>query len=50
MVGDNLEADVLGAQQVGIHAIWMDADRAGLPDGTTIRPDRIIGSLSELLS
>ncbi|MCY3880996.1 MAG: HAD family hydrolase [Chloroflexi bacterium] len=50
MVGDNIEADVLGAQQVGIHAIWMDADRAGLPDGTTIRPDRIIGSLSELLS
>ncbi|MYA53429.1 MAG: HAD family hydrolase [Dehalococcoidia bacterium] len=50
MVGDNLEADILGAQQVGIHAIWMDADRAGLPDGTGVRPDRIIGSLSELLS
>ena len=49
MVGDNLEADILGAQQVGIHAIWMDAGRAGLPDGTAVRPDRIIHSLSQLL-
>ncbi len=24
MVGDNLEADILGAQQVGVHAIWVD--------------------------
>ncbi|MYH68072.1 MAG: HAD family hydrolase [Dehalococcoidia bacterium] len=49
MVGDNLEADILGAQQVGVHAIWMDADRAGLPDEATVRPDRIIHALSELL-
>ena len=50
MIGDNLEADILGAQQVGVHAIWMDADGAGLPDGTSVRPDRIVRSLSELLS
>ena len=50
MVGDNLEADILGAQQVGIHAVWMDAGEAGLPEGSTIRPDRIVHSLSELLS
>lgn len=49
MVGDNLEADILGAQQVGVHAIWMDADRAGLPDEATARPDRTIHALSELL-
>lgn len=50
MVGDNLEADILGAQQVGVHAVWMDADRAGLPEGATVRPDRIIHALSELLN
>ena len=50
MVGDNLYADIRGAQQVGIYAVWVDTQRSGLPDGTTVRPDRIIRSLSDLLA
>jgi putative hydrolase of the HAD superfamily len=48
MVGDNLEQDVEGARRVGIHAVWIDRPRAGLPTGSTARPDRIISSLTEL--
>ena len=50
MVGDNLEADIRGAQQVGVHAIWVDPAGDGLLEGTPVRPDRIICSLSELLA
>ena len=50
MVGDNLEADILGAQQVGVHAIWVDPDGAGVPEGSPVRPDRIIRSLADLLA
>jgi putative hydrolase of the HAD superfamily len=49
MVGDNLEWEVAAPQRLGIFAIWHDALGRGLPPGTTIRPDRIIRSLSELL-
>ena len=48
MVGDNLDFDIHGAQQVGIHAIWVDTHGNGLPDGTTVRPDSVIRSLSDL--
>ncbi|MCJ7543875.1 MAG: HAD family hydrolase [Phycisphaerae bacterium] len=48
-VGDNLEWDVAGPQRVGIYSIWCDAARAGLPPGCTIRPDRIIRAIGELL-
>jgi putative hydrolase of the HAD superfamily len=50
MVGDNLDFDIRGAQQAGIYAVWVDSQGTGLPDGTTVRPDRIIVSLSDLLS
>lgn len=50
MVGDNLEADILGAQQVGVHAIWVDPDGAGVPEGSPVRPDRVIATLSDLLA
>ena len=50
MVGDNLEWDVHGAQRVGIYAVWMDAHGNGLPDGSTVHPDRTIRSLSELIA
>ena len=50
MVGDNLEFDIRGAQQVGIYAVWVDTQGTGLPDGTTVRPDMTIRSLSHLLS
>ena len=49
MIGDNLDFDIAGAQQVGIYAVWMDAHGKGLPDGTTVRLDRTIGSLTELV-
>jgi putative hydrolase of the HAD superfamily len=49
MIGDNLEWEVVTPQRLGIYAIWMDAHGDGLPEGSTIRPDRIIRSLSELL-
>lgn len=48
MVGDNLEADILGAQEAGIHAVWVDSAGDGLPEDTPVRPDRIIGALSDL--
>ena len=50
MIGDNLDFDIHGAQQVGIYAIWMDAHDNGLPDETTVRPDRIIRSLRDLFT
>ena len=49
MVGDNLEFDIRGAQQVGIYAVWVDTQGRGLPDGIAVRPDKVIGSLSELI-
>jgi putative hydrolase of the HAD superfamily len=49
MIGDNLEWEVVTPQRLGIYAIWMDAHGDGLPEGSAIKPDRIIRSLSELL-
>ncbi len=49
MVGDNLEWEVVAPQRLGIYAIWYDGYGAGLPAGCTIRPDRIIRALPELL-
>jgi len=48
-VGDNLEWDVAAPQRLGLHAVWLDAARAGLPAGTSVQPQRIIHSLAELL-
>ena len=49
MVGDNLEWEVVAPQRLGIHSIWHDVVGDGLPEGSTILPDRIIRSLAELL-
>jgi putative hydrolase of the HAD superfamily len=49
MVGDNLEWEVEAPQRLGIYAIWIDVHGDGLPAGSTIKPDRIIRSLSELV-
>ena len=49
MIGDNLEWEVAAPQRLGIHAIWYDGRDVGLPEGTTIRPDRVVRKLSELL-
>jgi putative hydrolase of the HAD superfamily len=49
MIGDNLEWEVVVPQKLGIYAIWMDVHGDGLPPGSTVKPDRIIRSLGELL-
>jgi putative hydrolase of the HAD superfamily len=49
MVGDDLERDVAGPQAVGMRGVWVDRVGTGLPPGSTIRPDRVISSLAELL-
>jgi putative hydrolase of the HAD superfamily len=48
MIGDNLVADVGGAQRLGIHGVWVDHAGWGIPDEVAIVPDRIIRSLAEL--
>ena len=50
MVGDDLERDVAGAQRLGIYGIWVDWRSTGLPASTHVQPDKIIKSLTELLS
>ena len=50
MVGDDLIADIDGAQRVGIFSIWCDYDKNGLPGNSKIKPDSIINSISEILS
>ena len=49
MVGDNLEWEVTAPQRLGIYAVWFDGEGKGLPQGSGIRPDRIVRTLSELL-
>jgi putative hydrolase of the HAD superfamily len=49
MVGDNLEWEIVAPQRLGIHAIWHDVVGEGLPEGSGVRPDRVIRSLPELL-
>jgi putative hydrolase of the HAD superfamily len=49
MAGDHLEFDVGGAQRLGMRAAWMDRTDTGLPAGCSVRPDRIIRTLKELM-
>ena len=49
MVGDNLEWEVEVPQRLGIYAAWIDVHGDGLPEGSAVKPDRIIRSLTELL-
>ena len=48
MVGDNLYADIGGAQGVGIYGIWVDWRGNGLPENTPVVPNRTIQSIIEL--
>ena len=51
MVGDMLGADVLGAKNAGIYAVWVTrrADKAANRDHLdTIQPDAVIASIAEL--
>jgi putative hydrolase of the HAD superfamily len=49
MVGDNLQNDVAAPQQLGIHGVWLDVLGTGVPAEISVRPDRIIRSLAELV-
>lgn len=49
MVGDNLLADIEGAQRAGIFAIWIDAHGNGPDTGSGVTPDRVVRSLDELV-
>nr|WP_315729511.1 MULTISPECIES: HAD family hydrolase [unclassified Bradyrhizobium] len=49
MVGDNLEWEITAPQKLGIYAIWIDVHGDGLPEGSDVKPDRIIRSLTELV-
>jgi putative hydrolase of the HAD superfamily len=49
MIGDNLEADIGGAQALGIAGVWHDAEGRGLPSKPHTVPRRVIRHLPELL-
>jgi putative hydrolase of the HAD superfamily len=48
-VGDRLEWDIEVPQRLGIYSIWNDFRKKGLPDSSSVVPDRIIHSISELI-
>ncbi len=49
MVGDNLHADIAGAQALGIYAVWVDWKGGGLPENCPTAPDSAVQTISELL-
>ncbi|MCP5055881.1 MAG: HAD family hydrolase [bacterium] len=49
MVGDNLTADIQGAQSAGLHACWVDAPGKGSAQMSRIRPTATIQALAELM-
>jgi putative hydrolase of the HAD superfamily len=48
MIGNDLHADIAGAQRAGIRAVWVDHARAGLPPDAPVAPYRIVGGVAEL--
>ena len=49
MVGDTLEADILGANQMGIYSVWISRRAKKPPEGElSIQPQAVISSLDEL--
>lgn len=49
IVGDNLEWEVVVPQRLGLFAVWCDGFGLGLPEGSAVKPDRIVRSLLELV-
>lgn len=47
-IGDNLYADIAGAQSVGVHATWIHRERLKMTDSPIATPDRTIAHLHEL--
>lgn len=50
MLGDRLEFDIIGAQNVGIKGIWCDYQKKGLPSDSKVVPDAIIHDIAELIN
>jgi putative hydrolase of the HAD superfamily len=50
MLGDRLEFDIIGAQNMGMTGIWCDYQRKGLPLDSAIIPDATINDISELIN
>jgi HAD superfamily hydrolase (TIGR01662 family) len=51
MVGDNLDADIRGAQEVGIYGVWINRRAsADMENQEQVKPDVSLSSLSELPS
>jgi putative hydrolase of the HAD superfamily len=48
MVGDDLERDIAGAQDLGIYSIWIDWRGSGIPLSSVVQPDRIVSSITQL--
>jgi putative hydrolase of the HAD superfamily len=49
MIGDNLTADIAGAQAVGIRGIWHDAHGQAWQQRRDVVPDKVITRISQLL-
>lgn len=49
MVGDNFEADVLGAQRAGLHAAWVDKRGVGRPPRPGLRAHWTLRHIRELV-
>lgn len=49
MVGDNLRWDIEAPQSIGMHGVWYDWRRKGLPPKPAALPEAIIEHLPELL-
>jgi putative hydrolase of the HAD superfamily len=47
MIGDDLEADIAGAQAAGLEAVWVD--HPGRGPGAGPRPDRVVRAIAELV-
>lgn len=47
-VGDNLYADIGGAKNAGLSAVWIHRDRLEMAEGLVVVPDLVIGHLGEL--
>jgi len=49
MIGDNLSWDVAAPQSLGLRGIWNDWRGKGLPTGSSVKPDRIVHFIAELV-
>ena len=49
MVGDNLEADIRPARELGLHTVWVDHEKHGLPERPSGRPHRVVRAIREIL-